>query len=154
MSIHTSSTYHLWWLLTFDPTHTGSPWLVFRKKDLYLVITQKLIFMKFGGFHEIRIKRHSLPTALHNTEEFLLSYLIHKVFRRISCEIRRISKDQLPGIVTPMFLVSMILEMVTRCNSKDRSGHNDIIFVCLALVSVHIVLGVKTLWLAICIREK
>ena len=25
--------------------------LVFRKKDLYLVITQKLIFMKSGGFH-------------------------------------------------------------------------------------------------------
>ena len=25
--------------------------LVFRKKDLYLVITQKLIFMKFSGFH-------------------------------------------------------------------------------------------------------
>ena len=35
--------------------------------------------------HEIRrisceIKRHSLPTALHKTEEFLLSYLI--VYRR------------------------------------------------------------------------
>ena len=25
--------------------------LVFRKKDLYLVITQKLIFLKSGGFH-------------------------------------------------------------------------------------------------------
>ena len=25
--------------------------LVFRKKDLYLVITQKLTFMKSGGFH-------------------------------------------------------------------------------------------------------
>ena len=30
--------------------------------------------MKFSGFHEIL--RHSLPTALHETEEFLLSYLI------------------------------------------------------------------------------
>ena len=30
------------------------------------------------------IKRHSLPTALHKTEEFLLSYLIYKVFRWIS----------------------------------------------------------------------
>ena len=63
--------------------------LVFRKKDLYLVITQKLIFMKSGGFCEIRqisceIKRHSLPPALHKTEEFLLSYLIYKVFRWIS----------------------------------------------------------------------
>ena len=63
--------------------------LVFRKKDLYLVITQKLIFMKFSGFREIRqisceINRHSLPTALHKTEEFLLSYLIYKVFRWIS----------------------------------------------------------------------
>ena len=64
--------------------------LVFRKKDLYLVITQKLIFMKLGGFHvkssgfheiqqishEIRwisceINRHSLPTALHKTEVFV-----------------------------------------------------------------------------------
>ena len=27
--------------------------LVFRKKDLYLIITQKLIFLKSGGFHEI-----------------------------------------------------------------------------------------------------
>ena len=25
--------------------------LVFRKKDLYLIITQKLTFMKSGGFH-------------------------------------------------------------------------------------------------------
>ena len=25
--------------------------LVFRKKDLYLIITQKLIFLKSGGFH-------------------------------------------------------------------------------------------------------
>ena len=31
----------------------GTLWLVFRKKDLYLVITQKLTFMKSGGFHEI-----------------------------------------------------------------------------------------------------
>ena len=28
--------------------------LVFRKKDLYLIIKQKLTFMKSGGFHEIR----------------------------------------------------------------------------------------------------
>ena len=39
--------------------------------------------------HEIRrisceIKRHSLPPALHKTEEFLLSCLIYKVFRWIS----------------------------------------------------------------------
>ena len=39
--------------------------------------------------HEIwwiscEINRHSLPTALHKTEEFLLSYLIYKVFRWIS----------------------------------------------------------------------
>ena len=39
--------------------------------------------------HEIwwiscEIKRHSLPHALHKTEEFLLSYLIYKVFRWIS----------------------------------------------------------------------
>ena len=27
--------------------------LVFRKKDLYLIIMQKLTFMKSGGFHEI-----------------------------------------------------------------------------------------------------
>ena len=25
--------------------------MVFRKKDLYLIITQKLTFMKSGGFH-------------------------------------------------------------------------------------------------------
>ena len=45
--------------------------------------------MKSGRFYEIwrissQIKRHSLPTALHKTEEFLLSYLIYKVFRWIS----------------------------------------------------------------------
>ena len=42
-----------------------------------------------GHIHEIQwisceIKRHSLPPALHKTEEFLLSYLIYKVFRWIS----------------------------------------------------------------------
>ena len=55
--------------------------LVFRKKDLYLIITQKFTFliswnpadfMKSGGFHP---------------------------------EIRRISKDQLPGMVSPMFFI-------------------------------------------------
>ena len=45
------------------------------------------------------IKRHSLPTALHKTEQFLLSYLIYKVlggFHEIRCishEIRRISRN-------------------------------------------------------------
>ena len=87
----------------YTDTFIFTPLLVFRKKDLYLVITQKLIFMKFGRFHEIwwisceiwqisceihqiscEIKRYSLPTALHTTEEFLLSYLIYKVFRWIS----------------------------------------------------------------------
>ena len=72
--------------------------LVFRKEDLYFVITQKLIFMKFGRFHEIQqiscaIKRHSLPTALHKTEEFLLSYLIYKVFRWISWNLLDFTKS-------------------------------------------------------------
>ena len=83
--------------------------------------------------HEIwqiscEINRHSLPTALHKTEEFLLSYLIYKVFRWISWnlpdftwnpldftksvkfhEIRWISKDQLPRMVTPMFFLFLLL---------------------------------------------
>ena len=98
--------------------------------------------MKSGRFHEIL--RHSLPPALPETEEFLLSYLIYKVSRwnlpdftwnppefmksarfhmkstriheicQISHEIHMISadfmwnpadftKDQLPGMVRPMF---------------------------------------------------
>ena len=42
--------------------------------------------MKSGGFH---VKTwHSLPTALYKNEEFFLNYLIYKVCRWISCEIR------------------------------------------------------------------
>ena len=45
--------------------------------------------MKPGRFREIQqisceIMRHSLPTALHETEEFFLNYLIYKVLRWIS----------------------------------------------------------------------
>ena len=45
--------------------------------------------------HEIQqisceIMRHSLPTALHETEEFFLNYLIYKVCRWISHEICQI----------------------------------------------------------------
>ena len=47
-----------------------------------LVFRNLADFVKSGRFHEIL--RHSLPTALHETEEFLLSYLIYKVFRWIS----------------------------------------------------------------------
>ena len=81
----------------------------------------KAHIMKSGGFH-VKSKRHSLPPALHKTEEFLLSYLIglskerpilgdhpkahiHEI-RRISGEIRRISKDQLPGMVKP-YVISL-----------------------------------------------
>ena len=97
--------------------------LVFRKKDLYLVITQKLIFMKSSGFHEIRqisceIKRHSFP--LHSIKLKSFCWVIwfirflggfHEI-RRISREIRRISKDQLPGMVTPMFLELVALATI------------------------------------------
>ena len=78
--------------------------------------------MKSSGFDQIwqishEINRHNLPTALHKTEEFL-SYLIYKVFRWISWnlldftkstrfhKICQISKDQLPGMVMPMFGLS------------------------------------------------
>ena len=45
--------------------------------------------MKSAGFH---VKSwHSLPTALHETEEFFLNSLIYKVFRWISHEIWQIS---------------------------------------------------------------
>ena len=37
--------------LIVTSTQTIQYCLVFRKKDLYLVITQKLTFMKSGGFH-------------------------------------------------------------------------------------------------------
>ena len=60
-------------------------WLVFRKKDLYLIITQKLTFMKSGGF---QVK----SGGFHGWNPL--------DFRR---EVRRISKDQLPGMVSPMF---------------------------------------------------
>ena len=39
------------------------------------------------------IKRHSLPTALHKTDKFLLSYLIYKVFRWISWNLPQISRN-------------------------------------------------------------
>ena len=46
-------------------------------------------FVKSGGFCEIL--RHSLPTALHKTEDFFLNYLIYKVCKWISHEICQIS---------------------------------------------------------------
>ena len=39
-------------------------------------------FVKSSGFHEIL--GHSLPSALHKTEEFFLNYLIYKVCNWIS----------------------------------------------------------------------
>ena len=45
----------------------------------------------FSGFHEIL--RHSLLTAWHETEEFLLSYLIYKVSRWIWHKIQQISRN-------------------------------------------------------------
>ena len=60
--------------------------LEYMKFRLIPLETWALPFLAIGlsksGFHEIL--RHSLPTALHETEEFLLSYLIYKVFRWIS----------------------------------------------------------------------
>ena len=44
-------------------------------------------FTRSGAFHEIL--RHSLPTALHESEEFLLNYLIYKVFRWISWNLQQ-----------------------------------------------------------------
>ena len=108
--------------------------LVFRKKDLYLVITQKLTFMKLvdfvkssrfhvkstdiafplhsiklksfcwvilfirflGGFHEICRISHEIHQISRNLPDFTKSAKFH--------EIWWISKDQLPGMVTPMFL--------------------------------------------------
>ena len=106
--------------------------LVFRKtKDLYLIITQKLIILKSGGFHEIL--GHSPHPAFVKLKSFCWNTCFYKVFggfhmksagfhgwnlgeiRQISRvksgwnppdfmgEIRRISKDQLPGMVSPMF---------------------------------------------------
>ena len=116
--------------------------LVFRKKDLYLVITQKLTFMKSGGFHEI----WQISCGFHEIrwisgEIWQISHEIHQIscrfhlksgrfhvkstyktyksnisrktlqfygvlwvgYVKFSHEIRRISKDQLPGMVSPMF---------------------------------------------------
>ena len=47
-----------------------------------LVFRNLADFVKSGRFHEIL--RHSLPTALHKTEEFFLNYLIYKVCKWIS----------------------------------------------------------------------
>ena len=38
------------WTNQKDRNFLTADWLVFRKKDLYLIITQKLTFMKSGGF--------------------------------------------------------------------------------------------------------
>ena len=70
--------------------------LVFRKKDLYLIITQKLTFMKSGGF-QVKSGRFRMDFMKSANFRWNLPDFTH--------EIRRISKDQLPGMVSPMFAV-------------------------------------------------
>ena len=75
-------------------THRPTPclsWCAFFKGNLIGLSKERPILGDHpkAHIHEIRrisceIKRHSLPPALHKTEEFLLSYLIYKVFRWIS----------------------------------------------------------------------
>ena len=111
------------------PGMVSPMFLVFWKKDLYLVITQKLIFMKFGGFHKksgrfhmklgrfhmkcggFHLKSTYKPYKSNNSRKTLQFYGVlwegyvmfsHEICR-ISCKIHRISKDQLPGMVSPMF---------------------------------------------------
>ena len=106
-------------------------WLVFRKKDLYLVITQKLTFMKSGGFHEIRqiswgrfheiwwIKSSGFHEIWQISCEIHLQKLINQIFQEklfsfmeccgkaMSCfhmKSAGFRKDQLPGMVSPMFI--------------------------------------------------
>ena len=77
--------------------------LVFRKKDLYLAITQKLIFKKFGAFH---VKSTCKPYKSNNSRRTLQFYVVQwEGYVSGFHEIRRISKDQqLPGMVRPMLL--------------------------------------------------
>ena len=70
--------------------------LVFRKKDLYLVITQRLTLMKSGGFRADFSEIWRISSEIWH-----ISCGFHLKSTRFH-EIRRISKDQLPGMVSPM----------------------------------------------------
>ena len=73
-------------------------YLVFRKKDLYLIITQKLTFMKSGGF---QVKSGGFHTDFIKSGRFQVKSTRFRT--DFTHEIRRISKGQLPGMVSPMF---------------------------------------------------
>ena len=85
--------------------------LVFRfSKDLYLIMTQKLT-LRISWNSADFMKSWVIAPLLHSIKlkTFCWNIWFYKVFggfheiRQISHEIRRISKDQLPGMVTPMF---------------------------------------------------
>ena len=104
------------------------PFLVFRKKDLYLVITQKLTFMKSGGFHVDFIwnppdfMRISCRFQVKSGGFHLKSAGFHEI-HRISGEICRISKDQLPGMVSPMFVCLCLFDFPSVCLSVFSVCH-------------------------------
>ena len=53
----------------------------------------------------------------------LLNFTKSARFHEISCEIRRISKDQLPGMVRPMFYVLMEHTWLNIERRTNHSGH-------------------------------
>ena len=73
--------------------------LVFRKKDLYLIITQKLTFMKSAGFHEI-------------CEIRWISGEIHPKPYKIRCFSKNSSvwgEGCMEGAMTPDFMKSKVI---------------------------------------------
>ena len=107
--------------------------LVFRKKDLYLIITQKLTFMKSAGFCADFTKsggfhvKSTYKTYKSNISRKTLQFygVLWEGYVMFSHEIRRISKDQqLPGMVRPMFcavfnsFTGMANEARNKCSLK------------------------------------
>ena len=71
------------------------------------MITQKLTFMKSGGFHvNSTYKTYKLNISRKTFQFYGVLWEGYVMFsheiRRISREIHRISKDQLPGMVSPI----------------------------------------------------
>ena len=73
--------------------HATFPCLVFRKKDLYLIITQKLIFLKSGGFHEIWWISWNPADFMKSTQNLIKSDVSTKTLQFWGCRGEAMTQD-------------------------------------------------------------
>ena len=75
--------------------HVKEQLLVFRNKDLYLIITQKLTFMKSGGF-QVKSGRFQVKS----TQNLIKSDVLNKTLQFGGC---------MEGAMTPDFMKSRVI---------------------------------------------